>query len=42
MKVTNFTGNWEFFEFRMRNFQVIVFVWTETYIEIFKSALVYL
>ena len=26
----------------MRNFQGIVFIWTQTYTEIFKSALVYL
>ena len=32
----------EFFELRMRNFQGIVFIWTQTYAEIFKSALVYL
>ena len=32
----------EFLELRMRNFQGIGFIWTQTYTEIFKSALVYL
>ena len=31
-----------FLELRMQNFQGIVFTWTQTYKEIFKSALVYL
>ena len=33
---------WELLELRMRNFEGIVFIWTQTYSEIFKSALVYL
>ena len=32
---------WEFLGIRKRNFQDIVFVWTQTYRVIFKSALVY-
>ena len=32
----------EFLRLSMRNFQGIVFIWTPTYTEIFKSALVYL
>ena len=32
----------EFLELRMRNFQGIVFIWTQTYREIFESASVYL
>ena len=32
----------EFLGLRMWNFQGIVFIWTQTYREIFKSALVYL
>ena len=32
-------GTREFLEFRMRNFQDIVFIWTQTNGEIFKSAL---
>ena len=31
---------WEFLGLRMRNFQGIIFIWTQTYREIFKSALV--
>ena len=33
---------WEFLELRMRNFPGIIFIWKQTYREIFKSALVYL
>ena len=33
---------WEFIGLRMQNFQGIAFIWTQTYREIFKSALVYL
>ena len=33
---------WEFFRFRVGNFQGIIFLWKRTYREIFKSALVYL
>ena len=32
----------EFLGLRMRNFQGIAFIWTQTYREICKSALVYL
>ena len=32
----------KFLGLRMRHFQDIVFIWTQTYMEIFKSALVYL
>ena len=32
----------EFLGFRMQNFQGFIFIWTQTYKEIFKSALVYL
>ena len=32
----------EFLGLRMRNFQGIVFIWTQTYGGIFKSALMYL
>ena len=32
----------KFLGLRMGNFQGIVFIWTQTYREIFKSALVYL
>ena len=32
----------EFLGLRMQNFQGIVFIWTQTYRETFKSALVYL
>ena len=32
---------WEFLGFRIRNFQGIIFIWTQTYREIFKSELVY-
>ena len=32
----------EFLGLKMRNFQGIIFIWTRTYGEIFKSALVYL
>ena len=43
-KFTNFTGKYleKFFGLRIANFQGIVFVRTQTYSEIFKSALVYL
>ena len=33
---------WEFLGFSMLNFYIIIFIWTQTYSEIFKSALVYL
>ena len=32
----------EFIGLGLRNFQGIIFIWIKTYIEIFKSALVYL
>ena len=32
----------ELLGFTMRNFQDIIFIWTQTYREIFKTALVYL
>ena len=32
----------EFLGFRIKNFQDIVFIWTQIYMEIFKSPLVYL
>ena len=41
-KFTNLTGTREFLALRMRNFQGIVFIRTQTYREIFESALVYL
>ena len=44
-KNTNLSGQIitpEFFGLTMRNFQGIVFIWTRTYSEIFKSTLVYL
>ena len=41
---TNFTGKYleNQLGLRMRNFQGIAFLWTQTYTEIFKSTLVYL
>ena len=43
-KVYNFHGQiiWEFLGLRMGNFQGVVFIWTQTYMAIFKSALVHL
>ena len=42
MKITLYGYiNREFLGLRMRNFQGIVFIWTRTYSEKFKSALVY-
>ena len=32
----------EFLGFRIQNFQDIIFIWTQTYGELFKAALVYL
>ena len=34
--------NWEFLGLRMRNFQSFIFIWIQTYSEVFESALVYL
>ena len=36
------TNNSRILRIRIRNFQGIFFIWTRTYSEIFKSALVYL